>query len=102
MHMRRQEEVNNNNPDTEWSLYVDGQPEGYGVPPNACYNGFFRTDGGVRSMVAVIIVLFLIFFALLCQGQELEHDVNLEFAPSRSKSGDMTVTGKELCSITIW
>lgn len=32
MHMRRQEEVNNNNPDTEWSLNVDDQPEGYGVP----------------------------------------------------------------------
>ena len=65
MHMRRQEEVNNNNPDTEWSLYVDGQPEGYGVPPNACYNGFFRTDGGVRSMVAVITVLLFDFFAYI-------------------------------------
>ena len=51
LHIHRKEEVNNNNPDAEWTLYVDGQREGYGIPPTASYNGIFATGGGVRLIV---------------------------------------------------
>ena len=53
-HVHRKEEVNNNNPDTQWSLYVDGQREGYGLPPSTCYNGIFASGSGVRVVVRSI------------------------------------------------
>ena len=56
--------------------------------------GYLRVAAGfVLLFVALQPNVHMLSRNVACQAFEREYDVNLEFAPSRNKSQNMTVTG---------